>query len=246
MDEHIKVLQQQFQKIKKMEYVKSIKKGNTGVSATFKYLLEKTSDNLEIPIPHGLKIKTKRSYSKACITLFNAVPTGSNPHEVKRLRDIYGTTDAKDKNLKQLKAEIFSSKLNKINYKYHFKLSIDRKEEKIYLYIYDNYKNLIDKSTYWSFKTLKEKISKNLQVLVMVKAWPNKVGEYEYFKYYKMNIYILKNFNAFIESLEKGFIKIMLNIGSYHDEKRYGQVSSHIVSFCIAEEDLLSIFDLYR
>lgn len=246
MDKNIKLLQKQFKKIKSMEYVKSIRRGNTGVRATFEYLLEKNEESFEMPYYYGIEIKVKRSYSQAYITLFNAVPIGSHYHEVKRLRDIYGYRDPKDKNLKKLNVDIYSNKLNKIGLWYYFKLKVDRETEKIYLYVYDKYKTLIDTSTYWKFDILKEKLYRKLQVLALVKAWPNRIGECEYFKYYGMNIYILKDFNAFINSIEKGLIKIVLKIGSYHDKKRYGHVSSHDVSFCIREEDLLNLFDLYR
>ena len=112
--------------------------------------------------------------------------------------------------------------------------------------VFDKYRNLIDNSTYWDFEVLKEKLERKLQILAVVKAWPNRIGEYEYFKYYKMNIYILNGFNQFVDCIDRGIIKVNLKIGSYHDYKRYGNVSSHGVSFCIREEDLGYLFDIYR
>lgn len=246
MDDEIRLFQKQFRKIKDMEYVKSVRKGNTGIGATFEYLLGKEEENFSIPDYYGIEIKTRRSYSKAYITLFGAVPTGACYYEVKRLRDTYGYRDPKDVNLKQLNVEIFANKLSKAGIKYYFELKVDRSFEKIFLYIYDRKKNLIDRSTYWDFDILKERLYGKLQVLALIKAWTNWIGGCEYFKYYKMNIYILKNFDCFIDLIERGIIKIDLKIGSYHDQKRYGMVSSHGVSFCIKEDDLLYLFDLYR
>lgn len=246
MDDEIRLFQKQFRKIKDMEYVKSVRKGNTGIGATFEYLLGKEEENFSIPDYCGIEIKTRRSYSKAYVTLFSAVPTGACYYEVKRLRDTYGYRDPKDVNLKQLNVEIFANKLSKAGIKYYFELKVDRSFEKIFLYIYDRKKNLIDRSTYWDFDILKERLYGKLQVLALIKAWTNWIGGCEYFKYYKMNIYILKNFDCFIDLIERGIIKIDLKIGSYHDQKRYGMVSSHGVSFCIKEDDLLYLFDLYR
>lgn len=246
MDNEIRLLQKNFKRIKDMEYVKSVRKGNTGIGATFEYLLGKEEENFSIPDYYGIEIKTRRSYSKAYITLFSAVPTGTCYYEVKRLRDRYGYRDPKDARLKQLNVEIFANKLSNAGIKYYFELQVDRVLEKIFLYVYDRKKNLIDGSTYWDFDILKEKLYGKLQVLALVKAWTNRIGGYEYFKYYKMNIYILKSFDYFIDLIDKGIIKIDLKIGSYHDEKRYGMVSSHGVSFCIKEDDLLYLFDLYR
>lgn len=246
MDEEIRLLQRQFKRIKNMGYVKSVRRGSTGIGATFEALLGKSEESFSIPDYYGIEIKTKRSYSKAYITLFNAVPTGSCYYEVKRLRDIYGYRDPVDVRLKQLNVDIYANRLNRVGVKYYFDLMIDRNLEKVFLCVYDRNKVLIDKSTYWDFDILKEKLYRKLWVLALVKAWPNRMGGWEYFKYYKMNIYILKDFDCFIDLIDKGVIKLILKVGSYHDDKRYGQVLSHGVSFCIREDDLIELFDLYR
>lgn len=246
MNDNIRMLYKEFNRIKKLEYVKSVRGGNTGVGATFEALLSKNEDDLEIPDFYGIEIKTRRSYSKAYITLFSAVPTGSGYYEVKRLRDIYGYSDSRDCNLKVLNVDVFSDSFTKVGNGYYFKLHVDRDSERIVLLVFDRYKNLVDDSTYWDFLVLKEKLERKLEVLAVVKAWPNRIGGYEYFKYYKMNIYILKGFDYFVRCIEEGIIKLNLKISSYRDFKRYGMVKSHGVSFCIREEDLDSLFDIYR
>lgn len=246
MDENIRLLERKFLEIKKRGYVKSVRKGPTGVGATFESLLNKNEESFEIPDFYDIEIKTKRSYSKSYITLFNAVPTGSSYYEVKRLRDNYGYPDPKYKTLKQLNTEVSSNNLTKVGLWYYFQIKVNREDEKIILLIYNWNKELIDSNTYWDFDILKEKLERKLQVLALVKAWPNNIGDSEYFKYYKMSIYILKSFDQFIEAIENGKINIKFKIGSYHDEKRYGQVSAHGVGFAIKEEDLSNIFELYR
>ena len=246
MENNIIMLQKEFKRIKGMEYIRSVRKGNTGVGATFESLLGKGEDDLEIPDFGGIEIKTRRSYSKAYITLFNAVPTGSGYYEVKRLRDNYGYRDSKDYKLKQLNVDLFTNKINYVGLYYGFKIRVNKDDEKIYLEIYDRNNFLIDDNTYWDFDVLLEKLSRKLQVLAVVKAWPNWVNGYEYFKYYDMRIYVLKDMYKFIDLIDNGIIKITLKIGSYHDTKRYGMVSSHGDGFCIKESDLLELFDLYR
>ena len=93
IDVSIRKLQKKFKEIRRMEYVKSVRTGSTGVGATFEALLGKEEDSLEIPDFGGIEIKTRRSYSKSLINLFNAVPTGSTYYETKRLRDMYGYRD---------------------------------------------------------------------------------------------------------------------------------------------------------
>lgn len=245
-DESIRVLQRKFSEIRNMEYVKSVRRGNTGIGATFESLLGKEEDSLEIPDFQGIEIKTRRGYSKSLINLFTAVPTGSTFYEVKRLRDTYGYPDIYDKSLKKLNTMAEAKELVRVGVFYYFKLRVDRELQRLVLCVYDINRNLIDETTYWDFDILREKLLRKMNVVAIVKAWPNRIGGVEYFKYYKMNIYILKDFESFLTALEDGIIKVKFTIGNYYDENRYGMVRSHGVSFSISEDDLGRVFDYYR
>lgn len=246
IENHILLLQKEFLRIKKLEYVKSVRGGSTGVGATFESLLGKNEDSLEIPDFGEIEIKTRRSYSKAKISLFTAVPTGSSFYEVKRLRDTYGYRDVKDRSLKRLNVDVVGNELVAVGVRYFFKLKVDRNQERLYLCIFDKDRKLIDENTYWDFDILREKLLRKLQVLAVVKAWPNRIGGVEYFKYYKMNIYLLRGFQEFVDLLEKGKIIVNFRIGNYYDIQRYGNVHSHGVGFVIDEEDLEGLFEIYR
>lgn len=242
----ILLLQKEFVRIKKMEYVRSVRKGSTGIGATFESLLGKVEDSLELPDFYGIEIKARRGYSKSKISLFNAVPTGSSFYEVKRLRDIYGYRDVNDYSLKRLNVSVVANEMVEVGVRYFFKLRVDRKQERLYLCVYDEDKKLVDEATFWDFELLKEKLFRKLQVLAVVKAWPNRIGGVEYFKYYKLNIYLLRGFQTFVDLLEIGKISVIFRIGNYYDEHHYGQVCSHGVGFVIAEEDLVELFECYR
>lgn len=246
MEENILLLKQKFNEIRNLGYVKTVRNGSTGVGATFEQLLGKNEESFEIPDFYGIEIKTRRAYSKSSITLFNAVPTGSSYYEVKRLRDNYGWPTKGNKEIKSLYAMVNSKTREQAGLFYSFKLDINEKEQRIYLEVYDKNWDLIDKETYWDFDILEEKLIRKLQVLALVKAWTNKIENQEHFKYYKINFYVLKSFDAFIDVLKQGKIKINLRISTHTDEKRYGNVDSHGVGFEIHEEDLLDIYDLYR
>ena len=246
IDESIRILQKKFVEIRNMEYVKSIRRGSTGIGATFESLLGKEEDSLEIPDFEGIEIKTRRGYSKSLINLFTAVPTGSTFYEVKRLRDTYGYPDVYDKDLKRLNTMAVANELIRVGVFYYFGLKIDRELQRLVLCVYDINQNLIDESTYWDFDILQEKLLRKMNVLAIVKAWPNKISGVEYFKYYKMNIYILKDFDSFLRALEEGIVKVKFTIGNYYDERRYGMVHSHGVSFSVSEDDLDKVFDYYR
>lgn len=57
-----------------------------------------------------------------------------------------------------------------------------------------------------------------------------------------MNVYILREFECFLEVLELGKIKISFKIGNHYDDNGYGEVRAHGVGFIILEEDLDKIF----
>lgn len=246
INDSIRLLQKKFSEIRKMNYVKSVRGGSTGIGATFEALLGKEEDSLEIPDFNGIEIKTRRAYSKSLINLFAAVPTGSTFYEVKRLRDTYGYPDPYDKNLKRLNTMAEAKEMIKVGVFYYFKLRIDKELKRLVLCVYDLNNNLIDESTYWDFDILEEKLLRKLGVLALVKAWPNKIAGVDYFKYFKMNIFVLKGFDSFLDALENGYVKVKFKVGNYYDESRYGMVHSHGVSFSIAENDLDKVFDFYR
>jgi len=246
IEESIRNLRKKFLEIREMEYVKSVREGSTGVGATFEALLGKSEDSLEIPDFGGVEIKARRSYSKSPVGLFNAVPTGSTFYEVKRIRDQYGYPDANDNNLKRFQAKIGADEIVKVWLFYSFSLKVDRKKERLVLLVYDWNKVLIDDTTYWDFDILKEKLIRKLNVLAVVQAWTNRINGEEYFKYYKMNVYILRDFESFLDALESGDVKVLFKTGNYYDEARYGMVRSHGVGFVIDAERLDRVFEYYR
>lgn len=246
IEESIRELKKQFLEIKKMGYVKSIRGGSTGIGATFESLLGKKEDKLQLPDFKGIEIKTKRGYSRSLINLFNAAPKGEENVEVRRIRDKYGYPDKNDKKLKRFSAKIDAIEETKVGLFYKFRLKVDRTQEKLFLCVYDWNDVCVDESTYWDFSLLKEKLLRKLSVLAVVKAWPNKINNIDHFKYYKMTIYILRDFNCFINAIENGKIKVSFKIGNHYEEYRYGEVQAHGVGFAIIEEDLDSIFEFYR
>ena len=246
IEENIKYLTKEFNRIKKLGYIKTERNGPTGIGATFEQLLGKNEENFEIPDYYGIEKKTKRAFSKTYISLFNAVPTGSTYHETKRLRDKYGYPKKEDRALKRLYTEVFCNQVTKVGLWYYFELKVDEEKNRIILIVYDYKKEIIDETTYWELEILKEKLERKLQVLALVKAWTNKINGVEYFKYYKMNIYILKDFKSFINAIKDGKIKITLKIDSHTDANKYGMVKEHGVSFAISEENILDIYDIYR
>lgn len=196
-----------------------------------------------MPDYNGIELKARRTYSKSVINLFTSVPDGDKKLELNRLKDRYGYPYKKDRNYKALYAEVYGNKLQFAGIKYQYKLEVNRKKERIYLCIYDKEGMLIEKDVYWSFNYLKEKLINKLKVLAIIEAWPKAINGWNYFKYYKINFYQLKDFSTFINLIEKGKIKLTIKIDIYNDKENYGKQYDHGCSFSISRNDIYLLFN---
>lgn len=234
----------EFEKIKNKGWIKSINKYNNGVGLTFESLLGIQSNELEIPDYNGIEIKTRRVGSESYITLFSCKPEGKYYHEVERIKDIYGYPHRVLKKYKVLNNSVYCNKKNIIGNKYFFRLEVCKDENKIYLLIYNKKEELIEREVYWEFDTLKEKIERKLNYLALVQAYfkKNSNDGFEYFKYFNMKIYNLRNFGKFLELLECGVIRINFKLNIRTKGEKIGQIHDHGTSFDILEKDFDKLF----
>jgi len=239
-------LKNEFKKISEKGYIKGIYNNSASIGRTFENELNLGMNKESVPDYNGIEIKTRRTYSKSMITLFNAVPDGDKPLELRRLRDRYGWPYRRDKKYKALYAEVFGNIMKFAGIKYQYKLDVNRKDEKIYLCIYDKEGNLYEKEVYWSFEYLKNKLLNKLKVLALIEVWPNKIDDWNYFKYYKINFYLLKDFESFIHLIEIGKVKLTIKIDIYTDEENYGKMYDHGCGFSISANDINLLFNNFN
>lgn len=244
MKNQIDELSKKFYKIKNSGWVKSFRNDSSGIGHTFEKLIGINSNELEIPDFDQIEIKTKTKYSNSYTTLFCCTPTGPHYHEVERLKNKYGYPDSKLKNYNVLNTSICSKQKNKVGLNFLFELKVDKIKEKIYLIIYDKYGYLIENNVYWDFDILKEKLYRKLQYLAYIKALKKRIVNQKYFKYYEMKLYKLKDFDTFIDLLDKGIIRVSIKIGVFRDQKRFGKIHDHGTSFGIKEENLNKLYNL--
>lgn len=242
--EKIDDLKKLFYEVKRKGWIEGCGCNYGSVGNTFEKMLGIQPNELEIPDFNNIEIKTKTKYSDSYTALFNCTPTGPHYHEVERLKNIYGYPDIRFKEYNVLNVSIYSKCKRKVGIKFYFELKVDKANKKIFLLIYDKYKKIIENEVYWDFDILEEKLYRKLKYLAYVKAIKKKINNKEYFKYYKMKIYRLKNFDTFINLIDEGIIRITLKIGIFRDEKKLGKIHDHGTSFCIQEEDLDKLYDL--
>lgn len=244
--ENIKQLKKEFNSISQKGYIKGIYNNSMSIGRTFENELNLPRNTMEIPDYKGIEIKTRRTYSKSYIALFTAVPDGKKPNEVERLKNTYGYPYKKDRRYKVLYTNIYGNKKTFGGVIYQYKLDIDRENQRIYLCVYDKSGNLIERETYWSFIYLESKIMLKLQTLAIVNAWTKKIDGWNYFRYYKMDFYLLKSFETFIKLIEYGMIRVTFKVDIHKDEENYGKTYDHGCSFDIQEKELTKLYYKYN
>lgn len=237
-------LKNEFKRIKDMGYVKATRSGPTGIGKTFEDLLGKKEDTLELPDYNGIEIKTKRGYSRSYTTLFGATPKGKQEFEIQRLRKAYGYPDLVYKNQKLLNVSVQANCSTLVGGRFLFKLEVDYEKEKVFLLVMDKNRYLLEKKSYWEFSVLKEKLERKIKYLALVKAWPNTINGEEYYKYYDIDFYHLKNFEEFLKLIEDGTIRITFKIGIFKKGVRAGELHDRGTGFEIQEIDMPKLFDL--
>lgn len=235
-------LKNKFETIKKLGWIKSIRKGSTGIGATFEKLLGVNENSFEIPDFNGIEIKTKRNYSNSFTSLFNYSPEGKYSYEIEKIKDKYGYPDKIIKNYKVLNKSFYCNTKIRVS-NYYFVLKVNRVSKRIILNIIDLYGKLLENDIYWDFDEIKEKLNRKLHFLAFVNASRKIINNDEYFKYYKMDLYELKNFETFIALFEKGIIRITFKMSIFRDGTKIGQLHNHGTSFDIKEEDLSKLFN---
>jgi hypothetical protein len=243
MDNNIQNLKSIFNDISKRGWIKSTTKGTSGGGQTFEHLIGKPIENFELPDYEEIEIKVRSAATNQFVTMFSATPDGTYMFEIKRLRETYGYPDKKMKNVKVFNISVYANKITAIGFKYFFKLLVDRNNQKLFLCVFDRSGYLIDKSTFWSFELLKEKLQRKMQTLAIISATYKKELYDVFYKYNNIKFYKLKEFNSFIDAIEHKTIRVTFKISSFRNGKRCGQIHDHGTSFDINEN---KINDLYE
>ena len=246
MDKEFKKLNQEFIRIRNKGYIKGIYNSTSSIGRTFERELGLEMNKECVPDYNEIEIKTRRAYTKSTISLFTAVPDGERTLELSRIKEMYGYPSKHDRKYKVLYVEVFANKFNYGGIKYQYKLRIDRKERKVYLDIYNRDDELIEEKVYWSFDYLNNKLLTKLSKLAIVNAWTNKIDGWNYFKYYKINFYLLKGFDEFLSLLENGEIILKIKIDIYLRGDNYGKMYDHGCSFSISKENISKLFYSYK
>lgn len=237
------VIVRRFKAVKKLGFVKSRRRSNTGIGKTFEDLMGVSENNSPAPDMKGYEIKSHRVSAQSYVTLFTKCPSfpkGANAY----LKDKYGVPYENNPKLKRLYTSIFADKENSYAKKYAFKLLNSKKEKCVYIAVYSlRTKKLLDYSCGYTYDDLERVLKKKLKNLFYVSADTKKDSKgVEYFHFNKAEIYENPSFRKFLNMLDKGLIMYDIRIGLYHSGKNIGKTHDRGSGFRILEKNLSKLY----
>ncbi len=249
INETFQELKKKFNIIKNEGFIKGIKQksfGNSGL--TFENLIGKDNDELQFADYKGveIKVKSKNRSNYGYIALFSLVPSNCFGIELKKLRENYGYYDKDFPSVKVLTSSIFANICLKQKSNYFFKLYVKYCEKRLYLYIYDDKNNLVNKDIYWDFKDIIKTLKNKMFYLALVKYDTKIVNKIKYFNYTSINFYKFKGIDDFFNLLENGLIRVYICLGVYKSGNKIGLEHDHGICFEIKEYNLLKLYEKYE
>ena len=232
-----------FRAVKKLGFVKSRRRNNTGIGKTFEDYVGVVENNIDKPDLFGFEIKSHREIAQSYITLFTkspSFPKGANSY----LKEKFGTPYEDNPNLKKLHTSMFANKSNSYGGKYAFQLINDKKKRSVFIAVFSlKTKKIVDCSCGYTYDDLEKVMRKKLKNLFYVTAETKKdKKKTEYFWFNKAEIYDTPSFAKFLNMLDKGLIMYDIRIGSYHSGENYGKAHDHGSGFRISEKNLNKLY----
>lgn len=242
MLEGFKMLDQKFEKIKKMGWIMGNSKNSGTIGLLFESLIGKEHENFEYPDFYGIEIKVKGKSPERSVTLFHSAPD-SFFMEVYRLWETYGYPDKEFSKYHVFQVRVSTRYKVKLPNGYKLQLYVNKALRIVELIIYDKHNRLIDDKSSWTFDLLEEKLKRKLSYLAYVEADSRYLFGQKYYRYNKITYYKLKPFDVFLSLLQRGKITIVFNVGIHKDKNRLGQKYDHGTAFSIDKDNLSCLFD---
>ncbi len=232
-----------FSKIRDMGWIKTMRNGSTGVGYTLENLLNIEENSLPIADYEGIEIKAMRILSKKTIHLFNAAPDGDFlfPHE--RILESVGYPSKKNPNYKVFLSAAYGNDYTNIGYSKKVKLHVNREAKKIDFIVTDKSYNNIEVNVSWSFSLIQNKLEQKIKKLALIKADHKFVDKEEFFHYKRIDFYVSKGFNTFLDLIEDGTIKVCFKLDVYPSGIKEGRIDNHGTDFSIKEENIEKLFN---
>lgn len=243
MKEETKKFIEKFKKISNKGWIEGKSKSLGNIGLTFEHELGKKADSMFFPDYYGIEIKCSTRFSRYPLSLFSVAFDGPTFPEINRIIQKYGYYDKVFKDKKVLNTNINCVTKTILNNNYSFKLEIDKKEEKIFLCVYNLNNKLIEKKSFIYLDTIKTHLFTKFNTLAYVKASKKVLNNNEYFRYYELSLYKLKTFDTFLDLLNKGVIDVCLIARIGKSGNDIGKYKNKNLLFKIKKENIEKLFN---
>ena len=243
-NESVKEFIKRFNEIKKMGWITSHRKNNTGIGKTLEDLLMIEENNSTDADLGDVEIKSQRALASSKITLFTKKPTEPD-NANKYLRDNYGEPNLTHPGIMKLHASMFNY-WNKVYEKWGMRLQPDDESERIYLQIKNLENEKIEPFICWyDYDVIREIFSKKMNIIAYVSAESklNNEGN-EQFNFTGCKLFYGGSFEKFLLLMNDGKIMYDIRIGSYKTPgKNYGKLHDHGSGFRISKSHMIDLFE---
>ena len=179
----LKTLKEKLRQIKKMGFVKTHRRGDTGIGKTLEDLLGIKENNIPLPDIGGVaELKSYRKNAKSMMTLFTLEPLPKGGDRDRLLLDNFGYSKRDNQRSKELHSTLSCKRYNNQN----LKLSVEKDK----IRVKGKGKRL---NIFWDMESLRNKFNEKLPALVYVLADTKIVDEIEYFHFNEA--YLLEDFD---------------------------------------------------
>jgi len=198
--------------IKKRGYIKTHRRGQTGIGKTLEDLLGIKENNIPGPNAANIELKSQRKNAKSMVTLFtkSPLPPGVNSVLLKK----FGYKTKRRGKKKELHTTVNAMEFNTLKGKPGFKVDIKRNR----VNLITNKKKCV---CYWDRGTLKKGFEKKMPKLLYVEADSRGRGNNEEFWYNEATLLSGFSFDNFVKLIRNGDIKIDIRIGKFANGKTH-------------------------
>lgn len=237
MKNDIKELNKIFENIKKTGWIKSRRKGTTGIGYTFESLIGKEEDSFPLPDFKSLEIKTIRKNSRRNVHLFSINPDGDVDNPIQKILNVLGYKKFGGQEIRCW-IDVYVNKIIQLGYYKRVFIKVNRNRKKIELIALNMNNEKYNLNVSWSFDKIQERLNNKIKYLAVIIADSKIINNEEFFYYENINYYKVKNFDQFISLIENGKIIVSIKV-----QKRNGKYGGHGMDFTIPERIIEELYE---
>ena len=224
----LKTLKEKLRQIKKMGFIKTHRRGDTGIGKTLEDLLGIKENNIPLPdIGEVAELKSYRKNAKSMMTLFTLEPLPKGGDRDRLLLDNFGYSKRNNQRPKELHSTLSCKRYNNQN----LRLSVEKDK----IRVKGKGKRL---NIFWDMESLRNKFNEKLPALVYVLADTKIVDGVEYFHFNEA--YLLEDFDFELFKKRVKADDIVVDFRMYY--RPNGSVRNHGTGFRVKINKLDNCF----